>query len=151
MYIILHGWNTSNSHDNLQPFFYRRNELSVVDGCVLWGSCVMIPPQGRAIVLEHLHDTHPGTNRMKSLARSYHVWWPHLDSDIVTKVRHCHICQTNRPSPPKAPLHPWEWPSRPWARLHIDHAGPFHGKPFLIVVDAHSKWDQCSDSEVYIF
>ena len=25
-------------------------------------------------------------------------------------------------------------------QLHIDHAGPFLGKQFLIVVDAHSKW-----------
>ena len=75
---------------------------------------------------------------MKSLARSY-VWWPHLDYDIVTKVRHCHICQTIRPSPSKASLHSWEWASRPWARLHIDQAGPFHGKRFLVVIDAHSK------------
>ena len=37
-------------------------------------------------------------------------------------------------------LHPWEWPSRPWARVHIDHAGPFQGKLFLLLVDAHSKW-----------
>ena len=29
---------------------------------------------------------------------------------------------------------------RPWARLHIDHAGPFQGKLFLVVVDAFSKW-----------
>ena len=50
------------------------------------------------------------------------------------------MCQSNKGNPPKAPLHPWEWPSRPWSRLHIDHAGPFHGKLFLIVVDAYSKW-----------
>ena len=43
----------------------------VVNGCVIWGSRVVIPPQGRAIVLEQLHDTHPGTIRMKSLGRSY--------------------------------------------------------------------------------
>ena len=49
-------------------------------------------------------------------------------------------CQTNHPLPPKAPLHPWEYPSRPWTCLHIDHAGPFLGHTFLIVVDAHSKW-----------
>ena len=40
----------------------------------------------------------------------------------------------------KPPLHPWEWPSRPWARVHTDHAGPFNGKLFLILIDAHSKW-----------
>ena len=40
----------------------------------------------------------------------------------------------------KAPLHPWEVPKRPWSRIHIDHAGPFFDKMFLIVVDAYSKW-----------
>lgn len=76
---------------------------------------------------------------MKSLARS-HVWWPGLDNAIATKVQECQICQEDRPNPPRAPLHPWEWPSRPWARLHIDHAGPFMGKLYLVVCDAHSKW-----------
>ena len=28
----------------------------------------------------------------------------------------------------------------PWARLHIDYAGPVDGRMFLIVTDAHSKW-----------
>ena len=46
----------------------------------------------------------------------------------------------NHQSPPKAPLHPWKWPCKPWARLHIDHAGSFRGRVFLVVVDAHSKW-----------
>ena len=25
--------------------------------------------------------------------------------------------------PPAAPLQPWEWPQRAWARVHIDYAG----------------------------
>ena len=38
----------------------------------------------------------------------------------------------------------WEWPTPPWSRLHIDYAGPFQGKMFLVVVDAHSKWMEVS-------
>ena len=76
---------------------------------------------------------------MKALARCF-VWWPGLDADIEKRVRSCATCQENRSTPPKAPLHPWEWPHRPWARLHIDHAGPFMGHIFLILVDAYSKW-----------
>lgn len=38
------------------------------------------------------------------------------------------------------PLHPWEWPETPWSRIHVDYAGPFLGKMFLVIVDAHSKW-----------
>ena len=32
------------------------------------------------------------------------------------------------------------WPAKPWKHIHIDFAGPFLGKNFLVVVDAHSKW-----------
>jgi len=38
------------------------------------------------------------------------------------------------------PLHPWQWPARPWTRLHIDFAGPVDGKMLLVIVDSHSKW-----------
>ncbi|XP_011408362.1 PREDICTED: uncharacterized protein K02A2.6-like [Amphimedon queenslandica] len=43
-------------------------------------------------------------------------------------------------SPPQTPVHPSEVPKSPWTRLHIDHAGPFLGHYFLILVDAHSRW-----------
>ena len=76
---------------------------------------------------------------MKSLARSF-VWWPKMDQDIEERVRDCESCQYNRHHPPKAPLHPWEWPKRPWVRLHADYAGPVNGKMLLVLVDAYSKW-----------
>ena len=91
---VLHGWTVTNPDANLQPYFNRRDELSVTDGCVLWGSHVIIPPHGCNIILKQLHDTHPGISRMKSLARSY-VWWPGIDASIVATVRGCSICQDN--------------------------------------------------------
>ena len=42
--------------------------------------------------------------------------------------------------PPAAPLHPWEWPSEPWSRIHLDFACPYMGSMFLVLVNAHSKW-----------
>ena len=76
---------------------------------------------------------------MKQNARSL-VWWPGIDSEISLTVEHCSTCQANQRVPEKAPLHTWEWPKRPWSRIHIDHLGPFEGKTILVVVDAHSKW-----------
>ena len=55
-------------------------------------------------------------------------------------MKSCHTCQVNQNAPAKAPPHPWEWPERPWSRIHIDHAGPYHNQLWLIIVDAHSKW-----------
>ena len=48
----------------------------------------------------------------------------------------------NQNMPAIAQLHPWEWPSSPWERIHIDFAGPFMDRMFLVVVDAHSKWPE---------
>ena len=44
--------------------------------------------------------------------------------------------------PAHAPLHPWEWPSKPGHRVHVDYDGQFQGTMFLIVMDAHSKWPE---------
>ncbi len=82
---------------------------------------------------------HPGITRMKTLARSY-VWWPSINAELEKCGRECVDCQSQQNTPPVAPLHPWSWPTKPWSRVHIDYAGPFMGKMFLLVIDAHMKW-----------
>ena len=124
-----------------QSFISRRNELTTHQGCVLWGARVVVPTKLQAQVLRELHGTHCGVVRMKELARSY-VWWPRIDADIESTVSACIRCQENRHQPAKAPLHPWEWPAQPWQRVHIDFAGEFLSKMWLIVVDAYSKWPE---------
>ena len=52
----------------------------------------------------------------------------------------CYLSESPKKAPPCSPLHPWGWPGRPWSRVHIDYAGPFMGKMFLLIIDAHSKW-----------
>ena len=55
-------------------------------------------------------------------------------------MRGCSHCQENATSPPSVALHPWEFPNKPWSRLHIDYAGPLRGHMFLVVIDAYSRW-----------
>ena len=57
----------------------------------------------------------------------------------MLKLRDC-LQYQDRKSPPTVPMPPWEWPSKLWTRLYIDHAGPFMGKMFLVIVDSHLKW-----------
>lgn len=69
-----------------------------------------------------------------------YVWWPGINQDIEKMVKQCLPCQKTRAEPNEAPLHSWSWPTRPWARLHLDYAGPVQGKMVLVMIDAHSKW-----------
>ena len=80
-----------------------------------------------------------GVVKMKALARSY-IWWPGIDKEIELTAKSCSGCQLTQREPSTVPVHPWEWPSLPWQRIHIDFAGPFLNSMFLVIVDAHSRW-----------
>ena len=127
-----------DTETELRPYIQKASELSVVDDTLLLGSRVIIPHSGRNIILQQLQKTHPGVSKMKNLARSY-IWWPGIDKDIDNIVAHCNTCQIHQPTPAQAPIHQWEYLNRPWARVHVDHAGPFLGKQFLLLIDVHSK------------
>ena len=132
------GWPDKVS-DTLSAYYSRREELSLQEGCLLWGSRVVVPPKGRPLLLKVLHSGHPGVCSMKRLARGY-LWWPGLDSEIEKLVASCESCQQHRPRERDVPMSPWSFPSRPWERVHIDYAGPFEGRMLLVIVDAFSKW-----------
>ena len=137
--LVHKGWPSEPKESEFAPYTVRKHELSIQNGCVLWGARVVMPKQGQENVLHQLHQGHPGVSRMKALARSY-VWWPKMDKEVEDTVKACTTCQEHRNVPAPAPLHPWDWPNKPWSRLHVDYAGPFMGKMFLVLIDAHSKW-----------
>ena len=107
----------------------------------MWGIRVIVPKKLQEDIVKELNRDHQGIARMKANARSY-VWWPGLDKSLEQIAKDCQACKSTKNMPAVAPLHPWIWPSRPWQRLHIDFAGPFKGRMFFILVDAHSKWPE---------
>lgn len=76
---------------------------------------------------------------MKQLARRF-VHWTNIDADIERLIKSCCECVAVKLNPPKAKIHPWAPPLENWKRVHTDHAGPFQGYYFLVVVDTKSKW-----------
>ena len=126
-YVTTGSWPTNCVDSNLSAYFNKQDEISIEQGCVLWGTRVIIPSRGRERVLELLHESHPGIVKMKSIARRV-CWWPKLDSDIESYVHNCGNCQAMTTVPPLSSVHPWEWPGKPWVRIHVDFAGPIKGR-----------------------
>ena len=85
-------WGGPGKVDKCYDAYYtRREEISIMDGCLLWGNRLIVPSKCREAVLGLLHDTYIGMSRMKATGRSY-VWWPGMDQDIESTVRECPEC-----------------------------------------------------------
>ena len=101
---ILKSWSERPEGEKL--YHNRRNELSIHQGCVLWGSRVVIPSKLQARILTELHDSHFGIVKIKALASSY-VWWPEMNQQLEELTKACRGCQQNQNMPSKVSLHPW--------------------------------------------
>lgn len=135
---VISGW-PENIDENLKMYKTKEKELTVENGCLMWGYRVIIPECLRKEILGELHSSHLGIVKMKSVARSY-VWWPGINKEIENVTKACELCLETADNPPKATLHSWKWPDGPNIRLHADFLGPIEGKMFLVIIDAYSKW-----------
>ena len=78
------GWpDTCPDDESFKPYWSKQSELSILDGCILWSSHVVVPLKGRQDLLSELHA--------KSRARLC-VWWPGIDEDIEKTVKDCTKC-----------------------------------------------------------
>lgn len=136
---VMFGWPPQVLIDKEKPYFNRKDSLHIDHGCLVWGYRIVIPKVLQQLILQEIHEGHPGIVKMKQIARNY-VWWETLDSDIERTCSECAACVSQRAQPAPAPLHSWPWPEQPWSRLNVDFLGPLHNRYYLIIVDAHSKW-----------
>ena len=137
---IRSGWRTSGDQC-LEPYARRSTELSIDNGCLLWGSRVIIPRALRTVVAEEIHNGHLGVVRIKALARSF-IWWPNLDRDLEDLAKRCERCQSQKGRPARVlPSHPWIYPAMPWESVHADFA-ELSGRQYLLMIDAFSKWPE---------
>ena len=103
--VVQRGWPDS-TEEQLKPFSSRKDELSVLKGCLLWGSRVVVPEAGREAMLAELHVGHPGMSKMKALCQGCMCG----GQDIEKAVKMCNNCQENKGNTPGVPLQPWSWP-----------------------------------------
>lgn len=139
-YIKSGNWPNEKSHE-VKCFFARKDELSIVDDCIMYSERLIIPKCFRKRILKELHKGHDGIERTKALARSY-VYWPHIDDEIKQIIKSCDKCASVAKTLPKTTLVSWPQSTYPMQRIHIDIAGPVHNEYYFIIVDSYSKWPQ---------
>ena len=137
--IVIRGWPDTEAKlpDDVKPFFRRRNDLTLAEGCLLVANRVFIPSTLRAHVLKLLHKGHPGKVRSKMLARRI-VYWFGISTDIDTACDTCTPCRLEnaKPTPEMAP---WPEAKSPFERVHMDFC-QLNRQTFFVFVDAYSRW-----------
>ena len=98
------AWPARVEDSRLKPYLQRRDQLTVIDGCLQLGEKVIIPSRYRAQLLRELHEGHVGIYKMKSLARVF-LWWPGLDEDIERVCKTCASCLENANMPTPVDVH----------------------------------------------
>nr|XP_034838819.1 uncharacterized protein K02A2.6-like [Maniola hyperantus] len=141
---VLRGWPPKVNDIEIKPYYFCRMQLSLENGCLMRGHKVVIPGTLRAKVLSELHSSHLGMVKTKAECRS-RFWFPGIDAAVENLIGTCNICQQLRPAAPRVPISPWEFPSHPFQRVHMDFLGPINGRTYLVIVDAYTKWVEVYD------
>lgn len=130
--------NMKYESEEMKTFFKIREELSELDGILFKNNKIVIPKGMRQHVLEAIHETHLGMNKMKMKAREL-VYWPNMNIDIEKYVRRCDVCDKFSNDNPKLPMISHEIPDRPWEKLAVDLM-EHKDNDYLVVYDYFSKW-----------
>jgi transposase InsO family protein len=123
----------------LRPYYRVHSELSFHDELLYRNGRLIVPKPLRQTILDNLHSAHLGMVKMKSLARSRY-WWPEVDQDIERTCRECAACQRIKRPQTMGGERSWPESGVPFARVHVDYAGPIEGHYFLLVVDSYSNY-----------
>ena len=122
----------------INPIYYRiRRDLSVSPtGCLIYDNKLVIPNKLKGLVLETIHNKHPGHAGMLALAQL--IWYPHVHSDIVAQAQACRHCTEKgknlKPLIPKSQLGQLPVLSEPNEEVQMDLAGPI---PFKDIVQSN--------------
>ena len=137
--IITTGWPESIKEipNPVRAYWSYRDELSIDNGIVLKGPCVVIPGALQQEILEQLHYGHQGIEKTCLRARDT-VFWNGINKDIESLVKKCSVCQEHQPMQTQETLLPHEIPNRPWEVVGTD-LFYFDGSEYLIA-DYYSKF-----------
>ena len=86
-----------------QPFYLVRDQLTVVEGILLFAAPSVIPDGLRHSVLALAHEGHPGQDAFQDTLRQQ-VWWPGMTKDASLFLERCCACWRRCSNGPQALL-----------------------------------------------
>ena len=125
-------------HDAIKPYFNYREELTVVNGLVLKGQCIVIPSKLRQSCLTRLHIAHMGINKTLCQARQS-IFWPGLTKIITHLISACPACMNYAAKNCAEPLINDLAATKPWQALSIDNF-KWKGHKYFIILDCFSHF-----------
>ena len=131
-----------DSRNNLPPdlrqYHQYKENLTALDGVILYKERLVIPPSLREKILSSLHSAHQGISQMCSRAEGS-VFWPGMTSAISDLRTQCSACNRISPSQPSAPPTPPIMPAYPFQAISSDYF-QYAGQHYLVAVDRYSNW-----------
>ena len=119
--------------------------LSVVDGVILAGSRLVIPPSLRPNILSALHAAHQGVSSMTARDTDS-VYWPNLVTDIQRVREECSHCHKVAKSNPMQPPSEITAPEYPFQKICADFFS-FGSHDYVVIIDRYSNWPMAFKSE----
>ena len=130
---------------DLRPYHRFAASLCVVDGVILMGQRIVVPPSLRQPVLNALHAAHQGVSAMRARAIDS-VYWPDITNDIARirdQCTHCHRMAKSNPMQPPSDL---ILPDYPFQMISSDYF-TYNSKEYVVIVDRYSNWPMVYRSE----
>ena len=145
--VIFNGWpkKKKDLSRDVTPYYQVRDQLSVQNGIVFYGSRCVIPRALRASVLSRIHRSHIGVEGCLRRARES-VYWPGMNTAVKEYISRCETCRTCEIAQQKETLCSHEIPARPWSKVATD-LFELNNKHYLVTVDYYSNYWEVDQME----
>ena len=133
--LIIQGWrkDIKQCPAPVRSYWNFRDELSIIDGIVVKGNCIVIPLKFHPELLSLLHDdSHLGIDKCIQQAKGS-VYWPNISEDIKPIVNKCEKCLANCRHNQKEPFIPIDIPIVAWKTVATD-LFVLNDKTYILVV-----------------
>eukprot|EP00117_Sycon_ciliatum_P026714 scpid19450/ scgid21866/ Transposon Ty3-I Gag-Pol polyprotein; Gag3-Pol3; Transposon Ty3-2 TYA-TYB polyprotein; Capsid protein; p24; Spacer peptide p3; Nucleocapsid protein p11; Ty3 protease; p16; Spacer peptide J; Reverse transcriptase/ribonuclease H; p55; Integrase p52; Integrase p49 len=134
--VLMQSWSQVTPAE--EPYYLIRDQLTTIDGILLFGNRCVIPEALRHAVLQLAHEGHPGRDIFKDALRR-RVWWTGMSKDADKFAEQCSECWRRHTNPAQELL-----PSEiegVWQKLAVDLVC-IEGQQVLSIVDYGSRYPE---------